>query len=66
MPKPPPVVSVREVAEAKGISPQAVRTAIARGTLNSYRAGKTVLVLRDKALEAYLAAPPATNRKTDG
>jgi excisionase family DNA binding protein len=66
MPKPKPVLTVREVADTKGVSLQAVRTAVERGTLNAYRSGGSILIRHDKALAAYLAAPPATNRKTDG
>lgn len=63
MPKPPPVSSVREVADEKGVTVQAVRAAIGRGTLTSYRTGSTVLVIRDKALDDYLARPAQPNRK---
>lgn len=58
MATPPPVASVREIAESKGVSPQAVRAAVDRGTVNAYRSAGTVLVVRDAALEAYLATPP--------
>lgn len=61
--KPAPVVTVREVAEMKGVSPQAVHACVQRGTLTSYRSGQTVLILRDGALDAYLAAPPQPNSK---
>lgn len=63
MPKLPPVVTAREVADSKGVSAQAVRACVARGTLNAYRSGGALLIVRDDALAAYLAAPPQPNRK---
>ena len=64
MPKPPPVLTIREVASMKGVSPQAVHACVQRGTLTSYRSGRAVLILRDRALDTYLAAPPQPSRKT--
>jgi len=63
MPKQPPVLTVPEVAAMKRVSQQAVRGAVARGTLTAYRAGRDVLVLRDRKLEAYLAVPPQPGRR---
>ncbi len=65
MPKdpPPPVISLREVANQKSVSMQAVHAAAQRGTLTTYKSGGSVLVVRDAALDAYLAAPAQPNRK---
>jgi excisionase family DNA binding protein len=63
MPKPKPVLTIREVADLKGVSTQAVHACVQRGTLTAYRSGNAVLILRDRALEAYLALPPQPNRK---
>ena len=54
----PNVLPPAEVARLKGVSRQAVSTAASRGTLNAVRVGRAVLILRDDALDAYLAAPP--------
>lgn len=63
MPESRPVLTVREVAESKGVSPQAVHACVQRGTLTSYRSGRAVLILRDRALDDYLASPPQPNRR---
>lgn len=63
MPKPQPVVTVREVADMKGVSVQTVHACVKRGRLTSYRSGRAVLILRDAALASYLAAPAGTNRR---
>jgi excisionase family DNA binding protein len=65
MPKLPLVLTIAEVASLKGVSKQAVHAVVQRGTLTSYRSGKTVLIKRDKRLEGYLATPPQPNQKTD-
>lgn len=55
---PPPVLSVREVAELKDVSVQAAHAAAKRGALTTYRSAGTVLVVRDAKLDAYLASTP--------
>ena len=52
----PPVLSLREVAETKGVTVQAVHAAAQRGTITTYKSARTVLVVRDDKLDAYLSA----------
>ena len=60
----PNVLPSAEVARRKGVSRQAVATAANRGTINAVRFGRTVLIVRDAALDAYLASPaqPGTEK----
>ena len=57
MPTEPNCLPPVEVARRKGVSRQAVATAASRGTLNAVKIGRSVLILRDAKLDAYLAAP---------
>ena len=54
----PNVLTTAEVARLKGVSRQAVSAAADRGALTAFKQGRTVLVLRDDKLTAYLATPP--------
>ena len=51
-------VTIGAVAREKGVSRAAVSAAVGRGTLNAHRQGRTVLIIRDKALAAYLTRAP--------
>lgn len=54
----PNVLPPAEVARQKGVSRQAVSTAASRGTLNVVRYGRTVLIVRDDKLAAYMKRQP--------
>lgn len=58
MPKQPNVLTAAEVAKQKGVARQAIYQAAERGTLNAVRLGRTLLILRDRALDTYLAQEP--------
>lgn len=57
-PPAPNVLTTAEVARRKCVSRQAVATAAERGTLTTFKQGRTVLVLQDAKLDAYLASTP--------
>ena len=58
MPTEPNVLPPSEVARRKGVSRQAVSSAVSRGTLNAVKMGASLLVVRDAKLDAYLARTP--------